>query len=81
MLASLYGALFHLWQGGDGRRLAAYLLSAWLGFALGQFLADLLHIALLSIGPLHVLSGSLGAWIGLAVTRTLVPAVSRPSEE
>jgi hypothetical protein len=81
MLATLYGALFHLWQGGDGRRLAVYLLSAWLGFALGQFIADLLGMVVLGIGPVHVLSGSLGAWIGLGVTRTLVPSAPQSADD
>ena len=73
MLATLYGTLFHLWQNGDGRRLVIYILSAWLGFALGQFIADMLSITILSVGPVHALSATLGAWVGLAVTRTLVP--------
>lgn len=73
MLATLYGAVFHLWQGGDGRRMVVYILTAWLGFGLGQLIADMLDVRVLSIGPVNVLSGTLGAWIGLVVTRLLVP--------
>ena len=73
MLATLYGALFHFWQGGDGRRLAVYVLTAWLGFRLDQLVADMLNITVMSVGPVHMFSGTLGAWTGLIVTRMLVP--------
>ena len=39
ILATLYGAGFHFVVGGDVRRLALFLLSAWVGFGLGQLLA------------------------------------------
>jgi hypothetical protein len=79
LLATLYGALFHLWQGGDGRRLIVYILSSWLGFAIGQFIADMLHILVLNVGTVHAFSATLGAWVSLGVTRALVPAGSKSS--
>lgn len=77
ILATLYGSLFHLWQGGDGRRLLFYLLSSWLGFALGQLIADMLSIGALRVGQLHMLTGTFGAWVGLAATRTLLPGTQQ----
>lgn len=70
-LATIYGAGFHLWQGGGARRLALYLLSGWLGFTLGQFLGELLGIRLLAIGTLNWLTASLGSVVALFAARWL----------
>jgi hypothetical protein len=58
ILATLYGAVFHLLVGGDARRLAIYLISAWAGFALGQIAGTVLNVNLLNIGTLHLLTGT-----------------------
>lgn len=71
ILATLYGAVFHLVSGGDARRLALFLLVAWLGFGLGHALGDLLNLTLLDIGPLHMLPATVGAWLALVVARLL----------
>ncbi|MCC6800571.1 MAG: hypothetical protein IT325_10660 [Anaerolineae bacterium] len=71
ILATLYGAVFHLVSGGDARRLALFLLAAWLGFALGHLVGDLVDLALFDIGPLHVLPATVGAWLALVVARLL----------
>jgi hypothetical protein len=65
LLASAYGAGFHVILGGPSRRFLLYMLAAWIGFALGHFLGDLLNIELLKLGALHLFSASLGAWIAL----------------
>ena len=39
-LATLFGAAFHIWQGGDARRLVFFLVASWLGFALGHVTGD-----------------------------------------
>jgi len=36
ILATTFGAVFHLWRGGGYGMLVRYLLAAWGGFALGQ---------------------------------------------
>lgn len=79
ILATLYGAAFHLLSGGDARRLALFLLSAWLGFGLGQGFGETVNFTLLDIGPLHVLPATVGAWNALVVARILTrhPAHSR----
>ena len=64
-LATAYGAGFHLIQGGPARRILLYVLSAWVGFALGHFLGDLLNITILKLGAVYLFSASLGAWIAL----------------
>lgn len=71
VLATLYGAAFHLVCGGDARRLALFLLAAWMGFALGQAFADMLGTTFLDIGALHMLAATVGAWLALVVARLL----------
>ena len=65
LLATAYGAGFHLILGGPARRILLYILAAWIGFAIGHVLGDLLNLELLKLGALHLFSASLGAWIAL----------------
>ena len=65
LLSTAYGAGFHLLLGGPARRILLYVLAAWLGFALGHFIGDMLTIEWLLLGGLHLFSASLGAWIAL----------------
>ncbi len=71
MLATFYGALAHLILGGDGRTLLIDILAAWLGFAIGQGVGQVMEIHVLNIGPTNVLTGTLGAFIALATTAVL----------
>ena len=77
ILATLYGALFHLLMGGNARRLALFLLAGWLGFALGHIFGAIFAVNILSIGPLHTFSATLGAWLALLAARFL----SRPAPQ
>lgn len=65
LLATAYGAGFHLLLGGPARRIVLYVLASWLGFVVGHFLGDILNIELLKLGVLHLFSASLGSWIAL----------------
>jgi len=78
ILATLYGAAFHLILGGDARRLALFLLSSWLGFTLGHIFGVIFAVDVLSIGPLHTLSATLGALLALFAARFLT--VNRPEQ-
>ncbi len=71
MLATLIGALAHLVLGGSGRRLAAYVLAAWVGFALGQTIGSIIGFNTLAIGRLNTLAGVLGALVGVAAAAVL----------
>jgi hypothetical protein len=59
----------HLIFGGRGRLLVAYILAAWIGFAIGQAVGDVMSIRALVVGPTNVLPGVIGALLasGLAV--------------
>lgn len=65
VLATLYGALFHVIRGGDVRRLALYLLAGWVGFVLGHLAGALLEFNLLAIGTLRVVPATFGAFAAL----------------
>jgi hypothetical protein len=67
VIATLFGAGFHLVVGGDVRRLALFLLAGWLGFALGHIFGTLFEITLMSIGTLRMLSASVGSMVALTV--------------
>ena len=71
LLATAYGAAFHLFVGGPAQRIPLYLGASWVGFAIGHFAGDFLDIDTLRLGAIHLLSASLGSWIGLIVSRWL----------
>ena len=54
IISTLYGAVFHLWRGGNIWRLLLYLILGWTGFWLGQFLATRLGWSFASLGSLHL---------------------------
>jgi uncharacterized membrane protein YeaQ/YmgE (transglycosylase-associated protein family) len=67
ILSTLYGALFHLWRGGNAGRLLLYLVLAWIGFWVGQLVGNTLNISFDKLGQLHVILASLGSLIFLAL--------------
>jgi hypothetical protein len=66
LLSTLYGAAFHLWRGGSGRRLALYLALSWTGFWVGQYLASTLDLTFANVGPLYVGMATLGSLAALS---------------
>lgn len=71
IIASAYAALFNLWQGGSGKNLLIYLLASWLGFAIGEWAADFSGLDMLMIGEIHVIEGTIGAWLLLLLGKWL----------
>jgi uncharacterized membrane protein YeaQ/YmgE (transglycosylase-associated protein family) len=67
IISSLYGAIFHLWRGGDGGKLFLYLVFSWIGFWLGQIIGNTFSISLASLGPLRLGTATLGSLIILVV--------------
>ncbi len=72
ILATLFGAVFHLVVGGDVRRLALFLLAGWIGFSLGHLLGGRFDINILNIGPMRVFTASIGAVTALLAAYILV---------
>ncbi|MBK8134467.1 MAG: hypothetical protein KA401_02085 [Anaerolineae bacterium] len=77
VMATLYGALFHLVLGGDARRLALFLLAGWLGFALGHILGVVLGIEIFSLGGLRMLAATVGSFFTLFAMRALTTGQRR----
>ena len=67
VISTLYGSLFHLWRGGHAGRLLLYLVLAWIGFWLGQFIGNYLNFSFDIYGQLHLIIATLGSLIFLAV--------------
>jgi hypothetical protein len=67
LLASLYGAIFHLFLGGGIGRLVLLLFLGWLGFLVGQILASYLGWNFDLLGPLHLGIASLASFIFLSI--------------
>ncbi|VAW38494.1 hypothetical protein MNBD_CHLOROFLEXI01-1221 [hydrothermal vent metagenome] len=65
LLATAYGAGFHLLLGGPARRIILYLMAAWIGFSIGHIVGDLLNLTFLRLGVLQLFSASIGAWLSL----------------
>ena len=79
VLATLYGALFHLWRGGKAGRLLLYLLLSWIGFWGGQLLASYLGLTLFKVGGLQLGAGTAGSALLLLLGYWLSP-VKRAEE-
>ncbi len=67
LIASLYGALYHLLRGGGPGRLLFYLLLAWVGFGAGYFLGLWRGWRLVPLGPLDLGLSTLGSLFFLLV--------------
>jgi len=65
IVATLFGAGFHLFFGGDARRLAIFLLVGWGGFFVGHFAGVFLNVEFINIGMLRFLPACFGAFIAL----------------
>jgi hypothetical protein len=68
ILATLYGAGFHLIMGGRPRKIILYLTASWVGFAIGHFVGDFIGIETLKLGAVHLLTASLGSWLALLIS-------------
>lgn len=71
LVATFYGAIFHLWLGGRAGKLALYLILSWLGFLLGHIAGDLFNFPLLQLGSLNVGMATVGSLLLMALGRWL----------
>jgi hypothetical protein len=71
VLATLYGAAFHLWRGRGIRDLISYWLAAGVGFACGQLVGQILDIVPWTIGEVHIVEATLMAALFLFLARWL----------
>lgn len=82
ILSTLYGALFHLWRGGNAGRLLLYLVLAWIGFWIGQFIGNYFQMTFDTVGQLHIVIATLGSIVFLAIGYwlSLVQVEKKPSK-
>lgn len=71
IIASAYAAIFTLWQRGSTRDLLIYLLTCWLGFAIGELIGDAVGLDILMIGQIHVVEGTFGSILLLFLAKWL----------
>jgi hypothetical protein len=79
VLASIYSALFHLWQGDGVKELALYWMAGLSGFGLGQLGSSSLGLNVLMVGQIHVLESTLVCWLFLFAVKWLKPSTLRHS--
>lgn len=68
LLATAYGATFHLIIGGPLRHIPLYLIAAIIGFTIGHLIGQSLDITLLKLGVVYLLPASLTSWLALIIT-------------
>lgn len=67
LVATLLGALFHLWRGGSILRLLFFIVLSWAGFWIGHFLGRSLNFDILVLGSLQIGAGIIGSLVLLAL--------------
>ena len=74
ILSTLYGAIFHLWQGGGANRMLFYLVAAWVGFAIGHIAGNYFGVTFGVIGPLNAGTATASSLLVLLLARWLLAA-------
>lgn len=67
ILATLLGALFHLWRDGGFWKLVLYIALSWVGFLIGHLIATSTGFTLMQVGQVHLGGGVLGSVLFLFV--------------
>ncbi len=73
VISTLYGAVFHLWRGGNIGRLLLYLILGWVGFWIGHLIGNQFGWTFSSVGGLRlgmatltsILFLGIGHWLSL----------------
>ena len=79
ILATLLGALFHLWRNGGVVRLLLYLVFSWIGFFVGHTIANYFSFNFMSVGPVNIIGGVVGSIAFLLLGNWIVKI--EPNEE
>jgi hypothetical protein len=70
ILASLYGFVFYLIFGHGWLRLAFYWVVSVAGFFIGQWVANLVGLAIFNVGEMNLVEGTLVCWLCLFAAKT-----------
>ena len=68
LVGVFHDSLYVLIRGSAGGRLPIIIVAAILGTWAGDALGDRLGFELLTIGDFHLVSASLGAWLGIGIS-------------
>ena len=68
LVGIFHASLYVLIRGSAGGRLAVIVLAAMLGAWAGDALGSRLGFQFLTIGDFHVLTASVGAWVGIGIS-------------
>ncbi len=68
LVGIFHASLYILVRGNAGGRLPIIVLAAILGAWAGDALGSRLGLSLWTIGDFHLVSASIGAWIGIAIS-------------
>jgi hypothetical protein len=79
LIASAAGLAFHVIRGGNLGRLAMYLISAWISFAVGHVVGGWIGLQLWRFGPLNMFSALAGTLVGL-LTADFLAGPENPGE-
>lgn len=71
LVATGWGALFHVFVGGPAGRILLYIVLAWLGFIVGHLVGDGINFSLAVVGNVQLFTASVGAWTFLLIGRWL----------
>ena len=71
LLALVYGTAFQLWGGRNMRDLPLYWAAALLGFAAGHLLGQEMDLIPLTLGQIHIIEATVGAFLFLVIVRWL----------
>ena len=78
LLASTYAVAFHLWQGRPLRYLLVFWIAGFLGFVCGHLIGDMLDLIPWTVGPMHIIEGTLVSIVFLAVLTWLIRTPKKP---
>jgi len=71
VLVTLWGALFHVLLGKRFADLVLYWFVGFIGFFVGQAMADILGFHWLLVGQLHFLEATVSCWLAMLIARWL----------
>lgn len=80
VLATLLGAVFHLWKDGGFWKLIVYIVVSWIGFFVGHAIARSADFNFLQVGSLHVGGGVIGSVLFLFAGHWLSRIESFPGQ-
>ncbi|HQJ32436.1 MAG TPA: hypothetical protein PLO13_03690 [Anaerolineaceae bacterium] len=63
VMATLLGAVFHLWKDGGFWKLVIYIVLSWIGFFLGHLIAKSAGFNFMNVGSLYLGGGIIGSII------------------